>query len=232
MVKKENGGGIDYSVYIVAIFVVTVLVYFLTYQQKLIVVKELLKNELQMCENHVLTFAQPQEGTSSDILDVRERNRSHIIVDYTNAEGLPTAEELGQIGMIALEFERKINERFKLDTNNIPQGNTLAELCAGKLTISSFIIYEAVYNNRREIENYIVYDVSIMNGTFSCAAKKIIPANSELGGRKLRGSTIYAKLDYHILSPNKISLGGTEAGGKYSVSVETCVDIVLHKNYS
>ena len=114
---------------------------------------------------------------------------------------------------------------------NIPKGNTLAELCAGELTISSFYIYEAVYGPRREIENYIRYEISIANGAFSCISKTIVPADTTINGRALRGSLIYATLDYHILGPKKLVEENGNTHDRYHISVESCVDIVLHKNY-
>jgi len=231
MVKKEDGGGIDYAVYIIAIFLISLLVYFLVYQQRLIVVKEELINGLQICESHVLTFAQPEDGANSNIADERERNRSHIITNYVNEEGLPTVDELSQIRMISLEFERRIKERFNLDERGIPHNNTLAQLCAGELSISSFYIYEAVYDSRREITNYICYEINIADGTCSCISKKIVPLDATINGRPLRGSLIYATLDYHLLGPRKLAEESIETNDRYLVSVESCVDIVLHKNY-
>lgn len=223
MVKKEEGNGVIFALCLMIIMFALPIFYFLLYQQKMLVVKEDIVNGMQICENYILTEAWYE--VDDDLPLDREQRRKHVVTLFTEEETLELQETL-QVQGLTRSYLNKIVSWFSLNSDNVPVGNTLEEMCAGTLLVSSLKFYEAVYDGNGAIASFILYDVSIVDNDYVNCTKALIPLDeAKLNGRELRGSTIYSQITYDVAGPKHMLMPDMEE--TFDVSAEAIVDIVV-----
>jgi len=223
IIKKESGNAINYVMAYIVLIVTLTVTMLLINQQEILIAKQEIENGTQICESFVL-------ANSDFVLGADETDRllarRQIITayEYNQENKNLTYDEAQQVSSISQKYSNQIQKRFKLDALGYPTNTVLSEVGDSKLLIEDFVIYEAVYDENDTIIGFIEY-VTVFNSNnnyISCLPKTYLPADTEIAGNTLYGSTIYSALSFEINIFNQI---------KKKIIVPVVVDIVPQKSY-
>lgn len=207
--QKEDGNYVNFAICGMLIVFLVIILYFFTSNMQLYLLKNNLKTGIEMAEDYLLSSADKGDNINQTAYK-KEKDRMHIIIDadLTNTK---TASETAQIKYLAELYAKEIKKTFYLDDNNYPTAGVLSNLQMGEpeaLEIQNVTIYEAIYNgdventirkhSTTDIKQFVKYDLSYINNVYQGYTKSILPSNTEVDGKNLKGSTIYSTIKFGI----------------------------------
>lgn len=205
MVKREQGGsGISIPFLFFYAFVMLFLcglLYIFMMSQEMYLLKHTLRNDLEICGNHVISDI---NLTGSD----RELCRDRILTRFNPVRtDSCTAEEIQQIRALTTSLKEQITKTFAL-VDDKPSKGFLKDITGKKLALTSVVYFEPVYDVSGEITGYYKYDVSnAINqiGSLSSLQREYVErSNAKFEQSSILGSSLCLKIQFEVLLPKNI----------------------------